>query len=208
MDTQKGYLLVVEDIPDILRLLDATLKFKGYRVVTARNGEEALEVIEKEHPALIITDILMPRMDGFSLVHRLRLDPRTRTIPVIFLSATYVAPEDKSFALTIGVTRFIEKPVDLATFFPVIDELLAKEQATIPVLLDELEFYEGYRKRLESKLKHKNIQIARDENLLKTLTEEQKLSFEISLHTAHAERREIQKLLDEVRERLEVGKTK
>jgi len=208
MDNPKGYLLVVEDIPDILRLLDATLKFKGYRVVTARNGEEALEVIEKEHPALIITDILMPRMDGFSLVHRLRLDPRTRTIPVIFLSATYVAPEDKSFALTIGVTRFIEKPVDLAAFFPVIDELLAKEQATIPVLLDELEFYEGYRKRLESKLKHKNTQIARDENLLKTLTEDQKISFEVSLRTAHAERREIQNLLDEVRERLEIGKTK
>ena len=60
MEAQKGYLLVVEDIPDILKLLQATLEFKGYRVVTAREGNEALEAIQKERPALIITDILMP----------------------------------------------------------------------------------------------------------------------------------------------------
>jgi len=95
MNAQQGYLLVVEDIPDILNLLEATLTFKGYRVVTARDGQEALEIIQKEHPAMVITDILMPKMDGFSLVHRLRLDPETRRIPVVFLSATYVAPEDK-----------------------------------------------------------------------------------------------------------------
>ena len=88
MSEQPGYLLVVEDIPNILELIDATLKFKGgYRVVTAHNGEEALDAIREERPSLVITDILMPRMDGFSLVHRLRLDPDTRNIPVFFLSA-------------------------------------------------------------------------------------------------------------------------
>ena len=92
MNTGQGYLLVVEDIPDILKLLDATLKFKGYRVVTAQNGQEALDAIQRERPAMIITDILMPKMDGFSLVHRLRINPETRDIPVIFLTATYVAP--------------------------------------------------------------------------------------------------------------------
>jgi CheY-like chemotaxis protein len=203
MNTQQGYLLVVEDVPDILVLLQATLKFKGYRVITARNGLEALEAIEKESPALIITDILMPKMDGFSLVHRLRLDPTTRDIPIIFLSATYVAPEDKAFALTIGVTRFIEKPVNLETFFPVIDELLAQKNATVQNLLDEIGFYEGYRKRLEIKLKHKNTQIARDENLLKTLTGNERASFEASLRQSIGEREEIQHLLEEIRGRLE-----
>lgn len=203
MNTQQGYLLVVEDVPDILVLLHETLKFKGYRVVTARNGLEALEAIEKETPALIITDILMPKMDGFSLVHRLRLDPQTRNIPIIFLSATYVAPEDKSFALTIGVTRFIEKPVDLEAFFPVIDELLNQTETGTPEVLDETGFYEGYRKRLEIKLKHKNTQIARDENLLKTLTGTERISFEASLRQSMAEREEIQKLLEQIRDRLE-----
>jgi DNA-binding response OmpR family regulator len=65
-----GYLLVVEDDPDILKLLDTTLTFSGYRVVTARNGKEGLEVIQREHPAMVIADIMMPMLDGFGLVHR------------------------------------------------------------------------------------------------------------------------------------------
>ena len=77
MDKSQGYLLVVEDIPDILNLLDTTLKFKGYRVVTARDGQEALDIIQREPPALIVTDILMPKIDGFNLVHKLRIDPET-----------------------------------------------------------------------------------------------------------------------------------
>jgi CheY-like chemotaxis protein len=203
MSTQIPYLLVVEDIPDILKLLEATLTFKGHRVVTARNGEEALDAIERERPALVITDILMPRMDGFSLVHRLRINPETRDIPVVFLSATYVAPEDKAFALTIGVTRFIEKPVALDEFVPVIEKLL-KQGAHVPQQsINEIDFYDGYRKRLEIKLSQKITQIARDERLLETLSEEEKASFRASLQLAMSEREEIQKLLDQIDEQID-----
>ena len=118
MENQTGPLLVVEDNLDILNLLVTTLTFRGYRVVTARNGTEALDALEKERPAVIITDILMPQMDGFSLVHRLRINPDTRDIPVVFLSATYVTPEDKSFAVTLGVIQFVEKPVNFEEFLP------------------------------------------------------------------------------------------
>ena len=203
MDTQQGYLLVVEDIPDILSLLDATLKFKGYRVVTARNGQEALEAIQRERPAIIITDILMPRMDGFSLVHRLRINPETRDIPVVFLTATYVAPEDKAFALTIGVTRFIEKPVNFEQFLPTIAEIMAKGAPAPLETLNELDFYNGYRKRLEKKLDQKVSQIARAEHLLRTLSEEEKPSIRASLHQTVSERAEIQHLLDQIDEHLE-----
>ncbi|MFN8382061.1 MAG: response regulator [Anaerolineales bacterium] len=204
METNKGYLLVVEDIPDILSLLDTTLKFKGYRVATARNGEEAYELIQTERPDLVITDILMPKMDGFSLVHRLRLEPKTRTIPVIFLSATYVAPEDKAFALTIGATRFLEKPVVLEEFLPTIDELLNKPSihTVTKEPLSEEDFYTGYRKRLEIKLAEKNTQITRAEGLLKTVSEHEKESFNMSLHQAINERKEILRLLDEINELL------
>jgi len=202
MSIEKDYLLVVEDVPDILVLLKETLKFKGYNVVTATNGEEALEIINKKHPALIITDILMPKMDGFSLVHRLRLNPSTRNIPIIFLSATYIAPEDKEFALTIGVTRFIEKPVNWDEFLPLIDTLI--EGKTVTALsLDEVEFYEGYKKRLEIKLRHKNTQITRDQHLFETLDESQKQAFKISMQSAIREREEIQKLLDQIRDQIE-----
>jgi len=203
MDTQQGYLLVVEDIPDILRLLDATLKFKGYRVVTASNGQEALEVIQRERPAIIITDILMPKMDGFSLVHRLRINPETRDIPVVFLTATYVAPEDKAFALTIGVSRFIEKPVNFEQFLPTIAEILAKGVQPPLETLNELDFYDGYRKRLEKKLNQKNTQITRSEHLLTTLSDEEKPSIKASLHQAVDERAEIQHLLEQIDEHLE-----
>ncbi len=200
---QQGYLLVVDDVPDILELLETTLKYKGYRVETARNGEEALKVVQQERPALIIADILMPRMDGFSLVHRLRLDPETRDIPVIFLSATYVAPEDRAFALTIGVTRFIEKPVDLESFLPMLAEYLKQGTPAAHEPLNEFEFYVGYRKRLEAKLKQKSIQIVRDEHLLESLSEAEKPSFEASLHLAISERDEIQKLIDQITDHLE-----
>jgi len=203
MATENGYLLVVEDVPDILKLLNETLKFKGYRVVTAENGEEALAAIGEEKPALIITDILMPKMDGFNLVHRLRLDVATRNIPIIFLTATYVAPEDKEFALTIGVSRFIEKPVSLPEFLPVIEELLAEDAPTSKPL-NEIEFYEGYRKRLEIKVRHKNTQIVRDQHLLKSVEESQKQTFKASLNNTIREKEEIQDLLEEIREKLDV----
>jgi len=203
MSIPYGPLLVVEDVPNVMELLEVTLRFKGYPVTTARNGQEALEKIATNRPALVITDILMPKMDGFSLVHRLRLDPETRDIPVVFLSATYVTPEDKSFAQTIGVTRFIEKPVDLESFLPIIDQLYTQGAPALSEPLDEREFYDGYRKRLEMKLKQKNTQIVRDEHLLETLPEKEKQSFRTSLQAAINEREEIKQLLDKVYKLLE-----
>lgn len=203
MATEPGYILVVDDIPDILRLMDATLQFKGYRVVTAHDGQEALDAINKERPALVIADILMPRMDGFSLLHRIRIDPQTRDIPVVFLSATYVGQEDKEFARAIGVTRFIEKPVDLDKFFPIISDILKRGGPTTPISIDDVEFYERYRKRLEAKLNQKLTQIARDEHLLRTLSEAERLQFESTLQQAIKERDEIQLLLARIREHLD-----
>jgi CheY-like chemotaxis protein len=204
MDKLSGYLLVVEDIPNILELIDTTLKFKGgYRVGTAHNGEEALEAIRQERPALVVTDILMPIMDGFSLVHRLRLDPDTRNIPVVFLSATYVAPEDKAFAALIGASRFLEKPIDIDQLMGTISELLSQDISSAPEPLKEFEFYDGYRKRLKTKLDQKLKQINRIERLLTTISEEEKPAFINSLHTAISERDEIRLHYDQVIERIE-----
>ena len=200
---QPGYILIVEDVPDILRLLEETLKFKGYRAVTAFNGQEALDSIKRERPALIITDIMMPKLDGFGLVHRLRINPETRAIPVIFLTATYVALEDKAFALNIGATRFIEKPVNFEKFLGTIEELLKEGAVLNPPQMSEAEFYEGYRQRLETKLQQKITQIARDERLLTTISAEEVPSFRASLQMALNERDELQRLLEEIQVRIE-----
>lgn len=202
MNAGTNYLLIVEDDPDILKLLSTTLTFKGYRVTTTRNGRDALEAIQQERPAIIITDIMMPHLDGFGLVHRVRIDPAMRTIPVIFITATYVTPEDKEFALNIGATRFIQKPVDLEDFLKVVDELLKAGVQKTAEPLKEVQFYEGYRLRLQAKLDQKNKQIARDELLLQARSEEEKEALEASLRFARNERDELKLLLTQVDEQM------
>jgi len=208
MNIPHGPLLVVEDVPNVLELLDVTLRFKGYPVITARNGQEALEQIARESPALIITDILMPKMDGYALAHRIRSNPQTRHIPLIFLSATYVTPEDKSFAISLGAVRFIEKPIDTEEFLLTVAELLTQGTDPAPEPLGEREFYTGYRERLEHKLRHKNTQIARTERLLETLPENQRPAFETLLQQVRSDRDEIQAELGQIYQILEEYKRK
>jgi CheY-like chemotaxis protein len=199
MNIPYGPILVVEDVPNVLELLEVTLRFKGYPVITARNGQEALERIARERPALIITDILMPKMDGYALAHAVRKDPRTWQIPIIFLSATYVTPDDKKFALSLGAVRFLEKPVDTEDFLLTIAEILTTGGQPAPSNpMSETEFFSGYRERLEQKLRHKNTQIARTERLLQTLPDEQKPAFQSLLKQATTDRDEIQAELEQL----------
>ena len=201
--TPLGPILVVEDILNVLELLEVTLRFKGYQVLTARNGQEALNIIAMQTPLLVITDILMPKMDGFALAHKLRVAPNTRHIPIIFLSATYITPEDKAFALSLGAVRFMEKPVDTEEFLISVGEILTQGPITVPEPLSEREFYLGYRDRLEGKLHHKNAQIFRTERLLKTLPSEQRPAFEDMLAEARLHREEIQRELNNLYQLLE-----
>jgi DNA-binding response OmpR family regulator len=203
MNTGQDYLLIVEDDRDILRLLDATLTFKGYRVILAHNGREALDVIQLKRPLIVITDIMMPQLDGFGLVHRLRINPETCDIPVVFITATFVAPEDREFALNIGATRFIQKPVDLEKFLATIAELLQQEAPPAIEPLKEIQFYEGYRKRLELKLEQKIKQIAREEHLLETPSKATDPYLQASLRHSIRERDELRLLLHQVYEQLE-----
>ncbi len=188
----------MEDVPNVLELLEVTLRFKGYDVVSAHNGLEALDILNTVRPALIITDILMPKMDGYAFVQRLRTNPATRSIPVIYLSATYVTPEDKSFALSLGATRFIEKPIDTEDFLLTIAEIMTQSPESNTEPLNTREFYQGYRERLEQKLRHKNTQIARTERLIPTLPSEQRPAFESMLQQAYADREKIQAELKEI----------
>lgn len=198
-----GPILVVEDIPNVRELLAVTLQFKGYPVLTANNGQDALDQIARQRPALVITDILMPKMDGYALAQKLRTDPQTRQIPLIFLSATYVTPEDKAFALSLGAVRFLEKPIDTEDFLLTIAEILTQGPATTPAPLSDADFYLGYRGRLESKLQHKNSQITRTERLLQTLPSEQRPSFEALLVEERLHREEIQAELNQLFKLLE-----
>jgi DNA-binding response OmpR family regulator len=203
MGPGQGYLLIVEDDLDILKLLETTLNFSGYRVVTARNGSEALDVVQQEHPTIVIADIMMPKLDGFGFVHRLRINPETRGIPVVFITATFVSRDDREFALNIGATHFIQKPLDLDEFLRTIEKLLIQGAPVAFEPLDEIRFYEEYHRRLEEKLEQKNTQITRDELLLGTKTDEENQFLRASLHKSIGEREELILLLDKVHKQLE-----
>ncbi len=198
MNIPYGPILVVEDIPNVLELLEITLRFKGYPVISAVNGQDALEKVSRQRPAMIITDILMPRMDGYALAHNIRKNPLTNQIPIVFISATYITPEDKKFALSLGGVRFIEKPIDTEDFLLTVAEVLTQGISTLPRPMNDEEFYQGYRERLESKLRYKNTQIARTERLLQTLPTDQRPAFDALLVQSRKDRDDIQSELDEL----------
>jgi CheY-like chemotaxis protein len=191
-------ILVVEDVSHIRELLEVTLKFKGYPVVSAQNGEEALDRIRDKTPALVIADILMPRLDGFALAHRLRSQETTRDLPIILLSATYITPEDRDFAMRLGAVKFIEKPVDTEDFLLTVAEIITQGPPDLPAPLDQDAFNEEYRQRLEEKLRHKSNQISRIERLLKDLPDTQKPVFIELLSEARLQSEHIQAELDKI----------
>ena len=110
-------LLIVDDEPNLLRAVAACLRSEGYEVTTARSGKDALLSLAESVPDLVISDVRMPGIDGYALVHRMRSTPRTALIPVIFLTAKD-QKEDRVEGFRTGVDAYITKP-----FEP--DELLA-----------------------------------------------------------------------------------
>ena len=106
-------ILVVDDNPDKLYLLEAALKLAGYRVTTATDGDEALAAIESFQPDLVITDVMMPRMNGYELAQRIRANPSTKFIPVIMQTAAGRRVEDLRRASEVGALGYITDPTDL-----------------------------------------------------------------------------------------------
>ena len=178
MSIQTGPILIVEDIAQVRELLEMQLQLKGYRVVGASDGQEALALVATEQPAVIVSDILMPRMDGFALAHALRTNPETAPIPIIFLSATYVSAEDERFALNLGALRFLPKPVDADQLFLAVADALTGQTKPRPApAITERDFYAGYRQRLEGKLRQKAQQIGRNQQSMQNLPPEQRETY-------------------------------
>lgn len=119
----KKKLLLIDDDPNLILLVKDYLEFKGYVITTAENGREALEILENELPDMIICDVMMPEMDGYTFVKRLRENNRISWIPVMFLSAKGQS-QDKIAGLNTGAVVYMVKP-----FEP--EELVAQVEALI-----------------------------------------------------------------------------
>src|SRR6185295_11926859 len=109
----KSNILVVDDNPDKLQLIEAALNLAGYQVTTATDGIEALAAIESYQPDLVITDVMMPNMNGYELAQRIRANPVTKFIPVIMQTAAGRRSEDLRRANEAGALGYITDPTDL-----------------------------------------------------------------------------------------------
>jgi len=110
------HVLIVEDHEGNRNLLKTLLVANGYRVTAAGDGLEALAAARRDPPDVIVSDVLMPKMDGYVLCHAWMQDAALRTIPFIFYSATHVRPEDEQLGLALGAVRYLVKPLDQKVF--------------------------------------------------------------------------------------------
>jgi putative two-component system response regulator len=108
-----GVILVVDDLETNLKLLNEILTLQGYRVLTARDGEEGIEVVGREQPDLVLSDVRMPRCDGFDLCRAIKAEPSSRLTPVVLMTGTADAA-DRITAIEAGANDFITKPIDQA----------------------------------------------------------------------------------------------
>lgn len=122
-------LLVVDDDPSLLLAVSETLRAENYEVVTARRGAEAMVRVAEALPDLIISDIRMPGMDGYALVRNLRASPRTRLIPIVFLSAKDETA-DRIAGFRSGVDAYITKPFETDELVAVVRSILERVQRT------------------------------------------------------------------------------
>ncbi|MFO8062887.1 MAG: response regulator [bacterium] len=126
-DNKKRTILLVDDDIFLADLMAFTFKQSGFEIIKAHNGKEALEVLDKEDVDLVLTDIMMPVMDGFELTKNLKDDPNTKDIPVIFLTAKSNM-EDKNKGYSLGISAYFEKPFDLKKLIDKINVIISENE--------------------------------------------------------------------------------
>ena len=170
-------ILIADDLASNIYLLESILKGNGFEVTPAKNGAQALAAAKKDPPDLIITDILMPVMDGFELCRQWKADERLRTIPFIFYTATYTDPKDEQFARSLGAERFIVKPrkpevlvQEVRTVLEESRERGSREPAQPPV--NDRKILQEYNEVLFRKLEKKVMQLETEIAVRKTAEEQ------------------------------------
>ena len=157
-------ILVVEDNEDSRILLMKQLRAHGHEIAAAADGAEALQQALIQPPDIIISDIMMPNMDGYQLCRECKQNEQLKDIPFVFYTATYTLDEDKKFALSLGAATFLVKPAEPDVFVQKLSEIVEKVQsgALAPAKIAPLEpslFLTEYNKRVVAKLEDKVAQL-------------------------------------------------
>jgi len=177
-------ILIVDDREENRYLLQALLEGNGYLVDVAMDGAEALVVARLSPPDLIITDILMPVMDGFRLCREWKLDPRLQNVPLAFYTATYTDSKDEAYALGLGADAFLTKPADPDELLQLVHELLHRQ--TTPARsqfdIDETVELKEYNAVLIQKLEQKIDQL--EATSFRATQNEERLSLALEVEEA------------------------
>jgi PAS domain S-box-containing protein/putative nucleotidyltransferase with HDIG domain len=174
--------LIVDDNRNNLYLLETLLTGYGLEVISAENGEDALFHAHLTPPDMIVSDILMPVMDGYALCRAWKSDDTLQQIPFVFYTATYTEPKDKAFALSLGAERFIIKPQEPQIIINILIDLL-EERKTVKrteakPLGDDMEFFRQHNEALFKKLEKKMTDLKTANEQFGILEERHRLSFE------------------------------
>lgn len=157
--------LIVDDNDQSLYLLRTVLEHAGHEVWPASDGAEALALAGKNPPDVIISDILMPRLDGFALCRAIRENKLLSNLPVVLYSATYTDAKDRELGLAVGADRYLEKPMEpedlLAEVASAAEERKSGRPRQSDAALEERTFLREYNERLVRKLEDKMLDLER-----------------------------------------------
>jgi PAS domain S-box-containing protein len=150
-------ILIVDDNTTNLKLMRAQLEAEDHVVAQAQDGVEALALLDRQCVDVVISDILMPRMDGYRLCHEIRKRDRLAGLPTIIYSSTFTSPEDVKMALDVGADKYLSKPASVEIILAALHEVMAKPHAAPDAgVLAEVEVLKEYSQRLVGKLADKN----------------------------------------------------
>lgn len=121
-------ILVIEDDIFSSQVLEAALKRQGYIVYVAPNGLKGLQIVQEQHPDLVLLDLMLPGIDGYEVLNRIRSSPQTATLPVIVVSAK-TREDDRDLAQKIGANAYVTKPYQLAELYETVKNVLQKPEA-------------------------------------------------------------------------------
>ena len=123
-----GRVLLVEDNQDNFELVQFLLERAGYEVLGARTGRECLEIVKRDPPDLVLMDLSLPEMDGWTAARHLKADPKTACIPLVAITA-HTLPGDRKRALDSGFNAYLSKPVNIQSFPQAIADAINKKPA-------------------------------------------------------------------------------
>jgi len=176
-------ILIAEDENDARIFLERRLQKEGYTVVAAANGADALENARQTKPDMVISDIMMPEMDGFEFCRRLKADEDLRTIPFLFYTATFLDREDEKLAMELGGERFVAKPIEIGRLLDIISEVFETHQDDQVSPADRPDKSEEnlasmYAKTIGRKLEKKVKELETERQALQESEEKFRLTFE------------------------------